>query len=336
MKLSVAICTWNRADMLAEMLEHLTLCNKPVDAEWEVVVVNNNSTDHTDAVIQSFVGRLPIVRVWQAVPGKSNACNAAMHAVTGDYILWTDDDVFVDANWLRSYESAIEMNPHAAFFGGTIRAHYDVPPPDWLEKNIEIFETAFALRELGDCPFDLNGSVLPFGANWAVRTSEQRRVAYDPKLGRQPAAINLGGEETLVMEQMLALGAQGVWAPGAIVNHRIPAARQTIDYLKRYYFGNGMTEAVLSPSNDVSKLLGMPRWMIKVAIFDAMNYYWKRGTAGAEVWGAALKIFYSRLGYLKAMRSISQGQICLKNKDNEVHGRCGRIGWVGAGGKREL
>ena len=337
MKLSVAICTWNRADMLAEMLEHLTLCNKPVSAEWEVVVVNNNCTDHTDAVIKSFVGRLPIVRVWQPIPGKSNALNAAMQAVTGDYILWTDDDVLVDENWIRTYEAAIRSNPDAVFFGGPIRPHYDIDPPQWLRESIDLFASAYALRELGDHPIDLDKSTLPFGANWAVRVREQRNVAYDPRLGRQPAEITLCGEETQVMEQLLAEGARGVWVPDAFVNHRVPALRQTVTYLKKYYRGLGMTDRVLDQSDPVSQLFGRPRWMLKAVVVDAIRYFSVRCMGDIRQWGPAFILLNTRIGYLSKGKGrkdkLSEPRLDAATTTQSKTGSS--IAWFGAGGRHE-
>ena len=92
MKITVAVCTWNRAQLLEKTLERMTQLRQPERADWELLVVNNNCTDTTDAVIAAFAARLPIRRVWQPVPGLSNARNAAVEHAAGDYIIWTDDE----------------------------------------------------------------------------------------------------------------------------------------------------------------------------------------------------------------------------------------------------
>ena len=69
----------------------------PNDISWEVLIVNNNSTDHTDDVISEYVGRLPVRRELEPQAGKSNALNRAIDVAKGDYIVWIDDDVLVDA-----------------------------------------------------------------------------------------------------------------------------------------------------------------------------------------------------------------------------------------------
>ncbi len=70
---------------------------------WELLVVNNNCTDDTDGVIESFASTLPIRRLLRgAKPGQSNARNLAIREATGSYLVWTDDDTLVAPNWLES------------------------------------------------------------------------------------------------------------------------------------------------------------------------------------------------------------------------------------------
>src|SRR5262249_10345499 len=105
MKLSVAICTWNRAKLLEQCLDRLANASPPT-ADWELLVVNNNCSDNTDGVLDSFAARLPVRRIFEPKQGHSNARNAAVRSASGDYIIWTDDDVLVDKEWLVAYERA--------------------------------------------------------------------------------------------------------------------------------------------------------------------------------------------------------------------------------------
>ena len=127
MRFTVAICTWNRAWLLPRVLERLTRLQH-TQSEWEVVVVNNNSTDDTERVLDAFAGRLPLRRAFEARPGLSHARNTAVRWATGDYIVWTDDDALVDADWLAAYVRAAEQHPEAAVFGGPVRPRQRRPP----------------------------------------------------------------------------------------------------------------------------------------------------------------------------------------------------------------
>jgi glycosyltransferase involved in cell wall biosynthesis len=232
-RLTVAVCTWNRADLLAATLDRLAHAAPP-SAPWELIVVDNGSTDHTSQVLERFSARLPLRRIVETKLGLSNARNAAVANASGDYILWTDDDVLVDPGWLRSYEDACRRWPDAAVFGGPIRAQFEGTPPAWLVAVWPRVAGAFAERDLGDRPAPLDASEPPYGANFAVRTREQRRFPYDPELGRRGRAGNLF-EETTVIEAILSTGATGWWVPEAAVSHWVSKDRQTVGYLREYF-----------------------------------------------------------------------------------------------------
>jgi glycosyltransferase involved in cell wall biosynthesis len=87
MLITVAICTLDHAESLRRTLELLTVMRLPDDLDWEVLVVNNNCSDHTDEVIKAFADRLPIRREFEPQRGLSRARNRAVDAAKGDYIV---------------------------------------------------------------------------------------------------------------------------------------------------------------------------------------------------------------------------------------------------------
>jgi glycosyltransferase involved in cell wall biosynthesis len=239
MKLSVAICTWNRANLLSRTLECLASRRPPAGVEWELLIVDNGCTDSTAAVIGAYRDRLPIRVLYEPHPGLAGARNLAVREATGEYIIWTDDDVLVDASWLEEYCAAFRRHPEAALFGGPIEPWFLEERPSWLVEAWPLVEVAYAVRDLGLEPFALAPGRLPYGANMAFRTDVQKRYLYDPKLGNSGTG-RIGGEETRMMREMLAAGASGWWVPGARVKHCIPRGRQTIEYLRSYYTGRGV------------------------------------------------------------------------------------------------
>src|SRR5438270_654665 len=106
MHVTVVICTWNRSRLLERTLSEFVNLRIPPHVQWEVLVVNNRCTDDTDRVISRFEATLPLRRLYQERPGKSNAANHAVAEAAGDLILWTDDDVLVDPGWVESYVRA--------------------------------------------------------------------------------------------------------------------------------------------------------------------------------------------------------------------------------------
>jgi glucosyl-dolichyl phosphate glucuronosyltransferase len=282
-RVTVAICTWNRCSILRQTLQRLTAVTAPAGVTWEVLIVNNNCTDATDEVFGEFRERLPLRRVFESKAGLSNARNAAIDAATGDYILWTDDDVLVDRDWVAAYVDAFRRWPDAAFFGGPIEPWFETAPPAWLEQTLPRLRGAFAIRDLGTEPRLLDVDNLPFGANMAVRADHQRRFRFDTDLGYR-AGKQVGGEEESMMRVLLEHRLEGRWVPGARVEHLIPTQRQTETYVRKYYQGRGEFIGLHSSDRDVTLLMNTP-WRLNLAIWKAeITYRLLRRTGDAEQW----------------------------------------------------
>jgi glycosyltransferase involved in cell wall biosynthesis len=281
--ITVAICTWNRANLLNQTLSRMSSVHIPNGVIWELLVVNNNSTDHTESVLTSYADKLPLRRVFEATPGLSHARNHAVREAQGDLIIWTDDDVLVGLDWLAAYVDAANLWPKAAFFGGPIEPWFEGEPPRWLEQIYSRIENAFAARNLGQEPRLLAEGKFPFGANMAMRTNVQRRYLFDPRLGLRPES-RIVGEESAVFEQMTRDGLEGRWVPGAKVQHFIPKARQTIKYLRSYYRGFGQFSALKVNQEGGGRLFGRPRWVWRKAIEGELLFWLKRYCLQPESW----------------------------------------------------
>lgn len=283
MLLTIAVCTWNRSALLRQALTHMTSLVVPAGIDLEILVINNNCTDDTDAVIAEFGGPLPLRRLFEAKPGQSNARNNAVEHSRGDYILWTDDDVLVDPNWVAGYVEAIRTWPNGVVFGGPILPAFAVEPPIWLTEAWAKVANVYATRDLGAEPLRFDGEArTPFGANFVVRTPEQRTVRYDPELGLRPGG-SLRGEETDVVSRLLALG-HGWWVPGASVRHYIPAERMTTRYIRSFCWGQGEYMAKTESPGNWPMWLGRPRWLWRQAISAEAAYRLHRVVAPATIW----------------------------------------------------
>ncbi len=200
--------------------------------------MDNGSTDDTPGTVASFGDRLPIRRIHHQTPGLSNARNAGAQAARGAVIIWTDDDLVVDAHWLRSYLDAFAASPEAEIFGGRAVPRYQEPVTAWFRAHESTFESLLAIRDHPEWDEITPGRV-PYGLNYAVRADLQRRYSYDPALGVAPGR-RLGGEETTMIRAALADGASGRWIWSATVHHLIPPERQSAAYVFSYYRAHGM------------------------------------------------------------------------------------------------
>jgi glycosyltransferase involved in cell wall biosynthesis len=275
----------------------------PEGVTWELLVIDNGSTDNTADVVARHQQLLPIRRLVESTPGKSHALNRAAQAATGDYLLFTDDDVLVDVDWLSAYVRAFRRHPEAAVFGGPIVPWFEGDPPDWLVRTFHQVEYAFAALDLGTEPIPLVSPAVPFGANMAMRAAEQRRYPYDPGLGPQPGGT-IRGEETTLIKQMLAEGASGWWVPEARVRHYVPRARQTLAYIREWYRGWGEFVAYFHPRPPGRVfVLGVPSWLWLEALGAELGFRVRRHTAAPERWIEDLKRASTAWGRLRSVRA---------------------------------
>jgi len=244
MDISVAICTWNRADLLDQTLQRFHQLEIPEGLNWELLVINNACTDRTEEVIDQHRDALPLRMVKEPRAGHSRARNRAIDVAQGRWLIWTDDDVLVSPGWLVCYWSAIHSMPDASFLGGPVNPWFEEPPAKWITESWETISSAFAIRQLGNEVLTFNRRSLPFGANFGLRLDVQKQYRYNPDLGRKEKEM-LSGDETVVLRQMMADGHQGYWLPLAHLEHYIPAHRLTLDYVKKYYHGLGRTAVVV-------------------------------------------------------------------------------------------
>ena len=257
---TVAICTWNRAALLDRTLTRLLELRVPAGLTWEVVVVDNNSADGTAAVLARHAGRLPLVPLTESKQGHSHARNRAVAAARGALILWTDDDVLVDPEWLARMTAAAAAHPAAQFFGGPIRPWFESPPPAWLKDNLDVFGFCFALIDHGPEAHVLAPGEYAYGANVGFRKAVMDRYPFDPALGRVGSKLS-SGDDTRVQDQVVAAGGHGVWVGDAAVEHFLPAARMTVAYVREILFWAGYHGFAPFAADASPRLFGAPRWV---------------------------------------------------------------------------
>jgi glycosyltransferase involved in cell wall biosynthesis len=298
MFITVAICTFNRAESLRRTIASVMAMQVPSDVVWEILIVNNNSTDHTDDVISEYVGRLPVRREFEPRAGKCNAQNRAITIAKGDYILWIDDDVLVDAGWLTAYVEAFRCRPEAAVFGGRIIPRYEAPVEKWvIDSEAVLGSGPYSIRDFGDQVYPLSAedeAHYPYGANWAIRAAEQRAFRYDPDLGPVGDRYRTH-EEYDVIQRVLGSGATGYWIPEAMVEHCIGRNRQTVRYIAGYYESWGETLASRTAAATVAEpfWFGIPRRIWPRLLIWGVLYRFCRFVSPAPVWVNYL-MFYSR------------------------------------------
>lgn len=289
--LTIAICTRNRAGILQRTLRSLQGVEPPDGVDWEVLVINNGSTDDTADVLGRTMSGLPLRSVNEDRVGLSNARNRAVEEAQGEYIIWIDDDVQLCEDFLASYAAAFANHPEGAVFGGPIEPWFEGTPPSWVRNNLDIIGGVYALRDLGPevTPLAEEGNRIPYGANYVVRTEIQREFRYDPALGRRGDVL-LHGEETAVIQALLRAGHSGWWVPEARVRHWIPEARLTMEHIRRYAegLGFGYESSDRFTQSGVAMLFGRPRHLVRATIEAHLSYFLARACSRERTWVKAM------------------------------------------------
>ena len=213
MDLNVIICTYNRSASLKRTLESIGGACIPERLEWELIIVDNNSDDDTRAVVESYQqnSSLPIVYLKEKKQGLSHARNCGITASRGKIIVFTDDDVIVDRNWIGNIVKAF-AEYDVQCIGGRILPVWAEPQPKWLSKCLW---ADIALLDYGDHPLYMETPNL-WGANLAVKAeSFQKYGHFDTDRGRIPEKL-YGDEEVHFLGKLLDHGEKLLYLPHAV------------------------------------------------------------------------------------------------------------------------
>ena len=283
MKYSVVIATHNRAGDLRGTLESLAMLRTP--RAWEVVVVDNNSTDDTPQVVRELAPSYPapLRYLFEKVPGRSAALNTGIAAALGSVIVTTDDDVRVEPDWLEQAGHAIDAL-RCDYVGGRVLPIWGGPRPSWLPDRPSRHWAVIALLDCGREPMEFT-SRMPLGVNMAFRREVFERVGgWDPRVGRKAGTL-LGQEVREWCIRARARGVRGCYAPELVLRHIIPASRLNKEYFRRWFYWRGISRALLyqqqgldmeSPQetridfSHVRHVAGVPKYLFRTAARNAM------------------------------------------------------------------
>lgn len=307
MDLSVIICTYNRCAHLARTLESLCAVEVPEGLTWEVIVVDNNSSDATSEVCADFGQKLPLRRLLEAEQGLSAARNRAIGLAAGSLFLFTDDDVIVDRRWIASYWEAARRRPEVSFFGGRSLPWWEGTAPPWLKQHSStlLFGPAVCY-DLGSEDRVLGANDREFvGANMAFRREVfANGNGFRNELGRH-GRDQIHSEETELQRRLMGQNAKGFYVSSSLVHHCNPKERMTEAYIRRWFAGAGMTHVRLGEHRaDGPQWFGAPRYLWRNLVSGGARYVLTRWTRPASVWLRAEIDMASSWGAILEFRKI--------------------------------
>lgn len=254
--LSLIVCTYNRDKYLYGALQCIAENGFPKEA-YEIVLVNNMSTDNTEAECKRFENDYPNVNFRYFVEtnqGLSFARNRGIKESRGETLVFLDDDSYIQEGYLNNLQKRLEAHPDADAFGGKILPVFESgEAPKWLSKWNYSWVSAI---DMGDkvCPF--KGKAFPIGANMGIRRSMISEIGlFNTQLGRSKKNL-MGGEEKDLFERIRNHGGSIYYFPDVVVHHVIPPTRTTKEYIMRMGEGVGKSERIRMLSISKSKYLG--------------------------------------------------------------------------------
>jgi glycosyltransferase involved in cell wall biosynthesis len=288
----------------------------PRSLRWELIVVTNNCTDRSEEILRSFAGQLPLRTVNEPHQGVAHARNRVLREARGEIIAWTDDDVLVDSAWMSQLVDAARRHPQAAAFGGLIEPWFATRPDPLLLEAFPVLARGFCGLDLGPVERPLGPGEEVFGANMAYRASMVSGLAFDPALGPNGHRSVLG-EETALHRQLRQRGPL-VWVPSMRVKHHVPAERMRLSYLLAYAFDNGRTEVRIEGVPPGTRLMGVPRWLIRMCVSTYVEYRWNQLRQRPAAALKHLREHHRCRGYLLECRARAGRQASTGNTPEEM------------------
>jgi glycosyltransferase involved in cell wall biosynthesis len=287
---SIIIVTVDRADELKRTLTSLAGV-RPI-GRTELLVVDNNSSDHTRRVVMEMRDALPFdVRYdFFGAPGKYGALNAAIESSSGDMIVATDDDARFEPDWLERAKAGLDRF-QCDYVGGRVYPLWCGPRPNWLPEGNGLHDKVIAVLDHGETPREWGvGISWPLGVNVAYRRSAFERAGlFDASLGRTAGTLRNQAQREWHLRARSA-GLTGMYLPDMLVHHLVASSRLTKQYFRRWFYWHGISramlfrlggfdieepDAIVPPNPALPQVLGVPTYLLPKAARALRSYVWQ-------------------------------------------------------------
>ncbi len=260
--ISVILPTLNRADSLREALERLKAQETGGRFTYEMIVVDNGSTDHTRRVVEALQPAFPVPLryVYEAQRGRPCAVNAGMAMAGGGLFVFTDDDILTPPGWLAAMWTCFQEE-HPDGIAGRVVPLWLASPPEWLGEG--------EMRKLGQIGCVDHGLERRssrdgrycrwVGGNLAISRAAVERIGpYDVCMTRT--------EDTEYFWRFMDRGLVVCYEPAAVVQHKVGAERMNPEYFRRWRHREGYYLAHLIPWKPFHLVTIMPLWRARVTL----------------------------------------------------------------------
>ena len=273
--ITVVISTYNRRSLLAAALESILRQAGP-EASYEVIVVDNNSTDDTRHVVQGYIEQnySNLRYILEPRQGVSYARNTGIAHSRAPIVAFIDDDVRASNEWIVALKRAFEANPSIDCVGGKVLPHWTTKAPEWLNRNHWM---PLGLLDYGDSPIEIgsNNPLCLLSANLACRQSLFQGVgAFSTTLQRVKDGIG-SIEDAELLERCWRAGRRCLYVPEMVVTTEVPLERMTKKYHRRWHTGHGRFLAIQRSDEmerSSGRLFDVPAHLYRQSFNDAIGW----------------------------------------------------------------
>jgi glycosyltransferase involved in cell wall biosynthesis len=263
---TVAIPTYNGESRLPELLERLKNQLDTENLSWEIIVVDNNSTDNTAKVVEAYQKKwqlpYPLKYCFEAKQGAAYARKKAVAEAKGRFIGFLDDDNYPISNWVAAAYTFAEKYPKAGAFGSQIHPDWEVKPPE----NFQRIAPFLAITERGNLPllYEAKTKLLPPSAGLVIRKKAWLESVPEECILTGRVKGNMLTSEDLEMLSYIQKAGWEIWYnPEMEIYHKIPSSRLKKDYLIPFFRGIGL-------SRYVTRMVNIQPWYRPFAFFAYM------------------------------------------------------------------
>ena len=247
MLVTIIVCTYNRASLLEKTLQ--ALLAQKTNAEYEIVVIDNNSTDRTKEAVKKVAhnAEIPVRYYIEKEQGISSARNRGAQEARGEYIAYIDDDAIASENWLREIINSFEnTEPKPACCVGKVELQWEQGRSKWFPQE---HETLLGQYDFGNTLKFLGPDDYLVTMNVAFQKESFLKIGeFRTYLGRKGNCL-LSGEDNNMYQRFYSAGALIYYNPNQLIYHLVPKERQTLCWLTKRMFWDGATQILLDFEN---------------------------------------------------------------------------------------
>jgi glucosyl-dolichyl phosphate glucuronosyltransferase len=265
---SIIVPTFNRCAALERTLNSLTKIDSR-KTNYEVLIIDNGSTDGTSEMIEGFRSRLQCRVISEPMPGLLSARHRGAIESGGDICVFIDDDVRLDPDWLNAFQDAF-TDSSIVLVGGPSRPLFEVNPPPWLDAFQSVEEAGalcvpLSLFDGGNKMKEID-PIYIFGLNFAIRRKTLfAQSGFHPDSLPGPLQRYQGDGETGLSIKIKQSGLKAMYHPNASVRHEVPASRLTEEYFQRRAFFQGVCDSYTQIRTDGGLCSKRAQWEYPLA-----------------------------------------------------------------------